>query len=119
MRLRMGSIGVLIVVAALLGFSTTASAVVYQTVSNRFGDMAGWEPVGNRMLVCDNSRQNGTAVGILEVIGGNTHVLIDGNGAPDPCEYRGFNVDDSKRANLWVCTNSTRNDCSIRYNITV
>jgi|ERR1700741_1446508 len=79
------------------------------------GDWAQWNSATNNLTVCDQSTGNGTAMAILEVIGGNVKTLFDNNGAQPGCGFDGnLNVDDTKSAYVWVCTDGSATNCWVR-----
>ena len=96
-------------VAAVLASTAPASAdTTYKWQNDATNDFVLYNATTNSLRVCDNSAGNGTAVGILEVIGGNTKTVFDTNGNQDPCANTGtLGVDDSKSAYLWICANGS------------
>lgn len=95
-------------IAGLFIFSSPAAATTYRLDHPYNADYALWNEDTNTLVVCDNSSGNGTAVAILDVIGGTTKHVFDGNGAQAGCGSTGsLNVDETKSAYLWICANST------------
>mgnify|MGYP006191324215 CR=1 FL=1 len=104
-----------IVFAGLLSFSSPASAEVLSVITvthPNTGDSAGYDNSANVLAVCDNSTANGTARAVLEVINGTTKQVYDSNGAQAGCASIGpLNVDEWKRAYLYICANDSNNTC--------
>lgn len=98
--------------AGLFVFSSPAAASNPTVTHPITGDYAVWYSGTNTLAVCDKSIGNGTAMAILEVLGGSTKHIFDGNGAASPCHNTGqLNVDDTKYAYLHICTNSSMSSC--------
>lgn len=94
--------------AGLFVLSSPAAAVTYRWDHPYNADYALWNPDTNTLVVCDNSSGNGTAVAILDIVGGTTKHVFDGNGAQSGCGSTGpLYVDETKSAYLWICANST------------
>jgi len=92
-------------VIAALTFTSPASAAEAKIRNDITGDFTKYDTATKMLRVCDNSSANGTAMGMLEVIGGNTVTLFDNNGKPEPCGNDGpLGVDTTKSARLWICT---------------
>lgn len=106
MRASLRTAAVVATVAATFAFSTPAHADWYGQRSPA-GDDAWWNSDTNVLWICDNTGGNGTATARLEVIGGNTWQLSDGNGAQPNCGNAALNVDESKSAYLVACTTAS------------
>jgi hypothetical protein len=101
--------------AGVFAFSAPASAADVQGISNSSGDYAKWVASTDRLTVCDNSQNNGTAMAILQVVGGGQWQLFDSNGAQSGCSTAGpLNVDNTKAGILYICTNSSASSCASR-----
>jgi hypothetical protein len=93
-------------VAGIFAFASPASATTYG-ITNSAGDTAYWNASTNVLTSCDGSSGNGTAMAILQVINGRSWEIFDDNGAQPGCHSSGsLSVDETKNANLYICTNS-------------
>ncbi|MEU4739220.1 hypothetical protein AB0G02_01995 [Actinosynnema sp. NPDC023658] len=104
-----------ITIAGLLSFSSPASAgtlTVYSAQHVNTGDIAYYDNSSNVLTACDYSAANGTARAVLVVINGSTKEVYDSNGAQSGCGSVGpLNVDNSKRAYLYICANDSGSTC--------
>lgn len=104
-----------ITVAGLLSFSSPVSAgvlTVYTAEHDYTHDEARYDNSSNILIACDHSPANGTARAVLVVINGSTKEVYDTNGAQSGCGSIGpLNVDNSKRAYLYICANDNDSTC--------
>ncbi|HEX8079005.1 MAG TPA: hypothetical protein VF557_02215 [Jatrophihabitans sp.] len=102
-------------IASLAGLfvlsSPAAAADPYRFDHLNSGDYVLWNAETNTLAACDKSSGNGTAMAMLEVVGGTTKQVIDGNGAQPGCGSATFYVDETKYAYLWICTNPSMSSC--------
>lgn len=95
-----------------LFLAAPASADVKHRVDHPNGDWAQWNSTTNNLTVCDQTGGNGTAMAILDIIGGTDRTLFDTNGAQPGCGFAGdLSVDDSKSANVIICANASATVC--------
>lgn len=91
---------------SIFAFASPASATTY-SITNSAGDTAYWNSSTNVLTSCDGSFNNGTAMAILQVINGRSWEILDDNGAQPGCHSSGsLSVDETKKANLFICTSS-------------
>ena len=106
------------VTAAVVGVPAVASAdpsvFLVHVVQHPNGDRVSYDTNTDLLRICDNSRGNGTANGVLHISPPSpsvVHRVVDTNGAQPGCGKRRLNVDDSNRASVWVCSSRTLLNC--------
>ena len=108
MRVLRTTAAVITAIGATFAFATPATAASVPNGS----DTASWNPSTDILSVCDGSSGNGTAMAVLQVIGGSQWTLFDSNGAQPGCSSAGpLSVNDSKSGILSICTNSSATNC--------